>query len=165
RVVGARGIVERPRTRGETLEKMLTANRYAMTIAAMLGVIVGLYLIFNTVMVSVAQRGREIGTLRALGFPAAAILRSVLVESLLLSLAGFSLGSALAWLASVVLDRSLSGVGMGSLLSASTQSVSLRVSLTDVGLALGLVLAIALAGGFFPALRAARLEPAEALGR
>jgi putative ABC transport system permease protein len=119
----------------------------------------------NTLYASVQARRREIGTLRALGFPAAAILRSVLIESLLLSLAGFALGCALAWLASVVLDRSLSGVGIGSLLSASTQSVSLRISLVDVGLALGLVLAIALAGGFFPALRAARLAPAEALRR
>src|SRR6185503_11354955 len=107
----------------------------------------------------------EIGTLRALGFPAAAILRSVLFESLLLSLVGFALGSALAWLASVVLDRSLSGVGFGSLLSATTQAVALHVSLFDVALALALVLVIALAGGFFPALRAARLRPAEALRR
>jgi putative ABC transport system permease protein len=119
----------------------------------------------NTLYASVQSRRREIGTLRALGFPATAILRSVLLESLLLSLAGFLLGCGLAWCASVVLDRSLSGVGVGSLLSARTQAVALRVSFADVGLAFGLVLAIALAGGFFPALRAARLEPAEALRR
>jgi putative ABC transport system permease protein len=119
----------------------------------------------NTLYASVQSRRREIGTLRALGFPAAAILRSVLLESLLLSLAGFLLGCGSAWCASVLLDRSLSGVGVGSVLSASTQTVALRVGLSDLGLALGLVLAIALAGGFFPALRAARLEPAEALRR
>ncbi len=119
----------------------------------------------NTLYASVQSRRREIGTLSALGFPATAILRSVLMESLLLSFAGFVLGCGLAWVASVLLDRSLSGVGVRSLLSASTQAVALRVSLTDVGFALGLVLAIALAGGFFPALRAARLEPAEALRR
>jgi putative ABC transport system permease protein len=119
----------------------------------------------NTLYASVQARRREIGTLRALGFPAGAILRSVLTESLLLSLAGFVLGCGSAWATSAVLDRALSGVGIGTIYRASTQAVALRISLGDVGLALGLVLVIAIAGGFFPALRAARLEPAEALRR
>jgi len=119
----------------------------------------------NTLYASVQSRRREIGTLRALGFPSLAILRSILMESALLALGGFLLGCGLAWLASVVLDRALAGLAVGVANSARSQAVTLQISGADLGLAFALVLVIALAGGLFPALRAARLQPAEALRR
>ncbi|MGH7898396.1 MAG: ABC transporter permease, partial [Candidatus Binatia bacterium] len=161
RVVGARGIVERPRTRGETLEKMLTANRYAMTIAAMLGVIVGLYLIFNTVMVSVAQRGREIGTLRALGMRRRQVLAFILLESIALGAAGCLAGVPLGY----ALARGMAGafaVNISTMyMPVEAPDIRLDVASVSWGVVLGLFGAIIAA--IIPAREAVRIHPLEAL--
>ncbi len=64
---------------------------------------------------------------------------------------------------SALLDRWLAGVAFE--VAFTTQAVALRIGLRDLALSLILVLGIGAAGGFFPALRAARLRPAEALRR
>lgn len=117
----------------------------------------------NTLYASVHARRREIGTLRALGFPRAAIRRAVLTESLVLCLAGFAVGASASVGVSALLDRWLTGVAFE--VAFATQSVALEVGVRDLALSLGIVVAIALLGGFFPARRAARLIPAEALRR
>jgi putative ABC transport system permease protein len=117
----------------------------------------------NALYASVESRRREIGTLRALGFPGRMVLRAFLTESLLMALAGFVPGALLALLLTIWIDAWLGGIGFS--ITGSTSSIALRVSLQDLGFALGLVTAIAIAGGFFPALRAARLDPASALRR
>jgi putative ABC transport system permease protein len=109
----------------------------------------------------VQARTREIGTLRALGFSSQAIAGSFLLESVLMALAGFALGSALAWLAALGISA---WVGDVSTLSMSgTSLVSLRVGARDLGFAGALALAVGLGGALPPALRAARLRPIEAL--
>jgi putative ABC transport system permease protein len=115
----------------------------------------------NTLYAAVQARTREIGTLRALGFSRAAIAGSFLLEASLMALAGFALGSALAWLGTLVISAF---VGEVSSLSMSGSSlVALRVGAQDFALALALALAIGLGGALAPALRAARLRPIEAL--
>ncbi len=118
----------------------------------------------NSLYAAVASRTREIGTLRALGFPRAAILRSFETEALLLGLAGFALGGALSLLAAAALRSWLGGVGFGSA-TFTTNVVALRVTAGDLSWACALALAIGALGGIGPAWRAARLRPIEALRR
>jgi putative ABC transport system permease protein len=116
----------------------------------------------NTLYAAVQSRRAEIGTLRALGFSRLAILASFLIEALAVALAGFLVGAAAAALLGRLVSEALGGIGFGAA-TFTTNVVQLRVGAGDLLMALGLALAIGLVGGFFPASRAARLRPVEAL--
>jgi putative ABC transport system permease protein len=115
----------------------------------------------NSLYASVQARTREIGTLRALGFSRLAIGSAFVFESLLVSLVGFAIGGVLAALAAVTLAAILGEVSTFG--GDNPALVSLRVGAIDLGLALGLALAIGLGGALLPALRAARMRPVDAL--
>jgi putative ABC transport system permease protein len=110
----------------------------------------------NTMYSAVSVRSREIATLRAIGFGAGGVVVSVLVESLLLSLLGASLGAAISW----VLFN-----GNTVMLGDSVSSLVFKMQVTPALLGLGMTLAVGvgLIGGLFPAVRAARLPVATAL--
>jgi putative ABC transport system permease protein len=160
--VGGRAIVEEPQARGRTLERMLTANRYGMTLAAMLAVVVGLYLIFNTMMVTVAQRVREIGCLRALGMKRAEVLRMIVLESLALGilgcLAGVPAGYGLAAAMAQAFALNLSGIYMMPI-----DVPTLRLDAASVALGVGLGLLSAVIAAIVPARQAVAVHPLEAL--
>jgi putative ABC transport system permease protein len=121
-----------------------------MAIGAMFGAL-------NSMYSAVAARGLEIATLRAIGFGALPVLLSVMIEALLLSLLGGVIGAALAWLF-------FNGHSVSTLGGAFAQVV-FQLTVTRALIITGIVWAcvIGLLGGFFPALRAARLPVAEAL--
>ncbi len=121
-----------------------------MAIGAMFGAL-------NSMYSAVAARGLEIATLRAIGFGAVPVLLSVMIEALLLSLLGGVIGAALAWLF-------FNGHTVSTLGGAFAQVV-FQLTVTRALIITGIAWAcvIGLLGGFFPALRAARLPVAEAL--
>jgi putative ABC transport system permease protein len=121
-----------------------------MAVGAMFGAL-------NTMYSAIDARGLEIATLRAIGFGAAPILLSVMIEALTLSFLGGVLGGALAWLF-------FNGHSVSTLGGAFAQVV-FKLTVTRTLLLEGLVWACAIGvlGGLFPAVRAARLPVAEAL--
>jgi putative ABC transport system permease protein len=121
-----------------------------MAIGAMFGAL-------NTMYSAVAARGLEIATLRAIGFGALPVLLSVMIEALLLSLLGGIIGASLAWIF-------FNGHSVSTLGGAFAQVV-FKLTVTQSLIVTGVIWAcvIGLLGGFFPALRAARLPVAEAL--
>jgi len=90
-------------TREATMEEMVRAFDLNLTALSLLGLLFGVFLIFNTMTFSVVQRRRLFGTLRALGTTRRRILAAVLGEALALGAAGAALGVALG----VVLGRGL----------------------------------------------------------
>lgn len=112
----------------------------------------------NTMYTAVASRGREIATLRAIGFKAGPVVLSVLAEALALALAGGLAGAAIAWL---VFD----GLQTSTLNYQSFSQVSFQFRVTPPLLAAGVAYALllGLVGGLLPAIRAARLPVATAL--
>ena len=121
-----------------------------MAIGAMFGAL-------NSMYSAVAARGLEIATLRAIGFGALPVLLSVMIEALLLSLLGGIIGASLAWVF-------FNGHSVSTLGGAFAQVV-FQLTVTRALIVTGIIWAcvIGLLGGFFPALRAARLPVAEAL--
>jgi putative ABC transport system permease protein len=112
----------------------------------------------NTMYNAVANRTREIATLRALGFGALAIVTSVLTESAVLALIGGLLGGGLAWAA-------FDGVQTSTInfQSFSQVAFAFRVTPTLLGQGLFCALVMGLLGGILPAIRAARLPITSAL--
>jgi putative ABC transport system permease protein len=134
----------------KTINIVGTTVAVIMAIGAMFGAL-------NTMYSAVAARGLEIATLRAIGFGAFPVLFGVMIESLLLSLLGGVIGAALAWMF-------FNGHTVSTLGAAFAQVV-FQLTVTSTLITTGIVWAciIGLLGGFFPALRAARLPVAEAL--
>ena len=127
----------------------------------LIAVIMGFGAVFgalNTMYTAVAARAREIATLRALGFHSGPVVISVLIESLLLALAGGVIGAGLAWL---IFD----GFSASTLNFASFSQVTFAFFVSTQLLVQGILFAMVIGffGGLFPAVRAARMPVADAL--
>jgi putative ABC transport system permease protein len=107
----------------------------------------------NTMVMSVFERVQEIGVLRAMGWRSSRIMRMILCESLLLSMAGAALGTTVA----VAATRILSNVP----LYARVVSGDVEPAIVLQGIAIAVL--VGLFGGLYPAWHAARLLPTEAL--
>lgn len=132
---------------------------YAVAVIMGLG---ALFSAINTMYAAVKVRSREIATLRALGFGGAPVVVSVLLESVVLCVAGAALGGVLAWLLFDGYSLStLSGAGNG--LDQIVFAFKVTPALLVQGIVAGCIVGVL--GGLFPAIRAARLPIAEALRR
>ncbi len=114
-----------------------------------ISLVVGGVVIMNIMLVSVTERTREIGIRKALGARRSDIMLQVLVESVGLSMAGGALGLALA----------AAATGLASQLL----NVPLVITPAYIALALGVSSAVGILSGWYPAARAAGLDPVEAL--
>jgi putative ABC transport system permease protein len=125
------------------------------TLGIGIGVLMGLGAVFaalNTMYSAVAARTREIATLRALGFGAAPVVVSVLVEALLLGVIGGLMGLAIAYFA-------FDGLTASTMNFSTFSQITFAFTVTPELLRQGMLWAIALGllGGLLPSLRAARL--------
>jgi putative ABC transport system permease protein len=112
----------------------------------------------NSMYSSVSVRSKEIATLRALGFGPVSVLVSTIIESTFLALVGGLLGGVIAYVV-------FNGFRVSTLNGASFSQVVFDFAVTPDLLIEGLIAAaiIGVVGGFFPAIRAARLPVAQAL--
>ena len=109
--------------------------------------------VLNTMLMSVLERTQEIGVLRAIGWPKSRIIRMVVGESCVLSVAGACLGMG----AAVTLTASLSRLPAAAGLIRGDTSPGVLAAGVGVALVMGLI------GSLYPAFRGAGLRPTEAL--
>ena len=142
-------------SQSQGLVQFIKVVGYPLTILMAIGAIFGA---LNTMYSSVSIRGKEIATLRALGFGPAAVLFSTVIESVLLALAGGVLGGLVAYLV-------FNGFQVSTLNGPSFSQVVFDFAVTPELLGQGMraALIIGVVGGLFPAIRAARLPVATAL--
>jgi putative ABC transport system permease protein len=125
----------------------------------LLGAIAGISLlvggigIMNIMLVSVTERTREIGIRKALGAKRRDILLQFLIEAALMSLIGGAIGVLVGWGFSAL----ISGMSLGGTTIETVMSVNIPILAVSVSAAIGILF------GLYPAYRAARLSPIEAL--
>ena len=98
---------------------------------------------------NVSERKREIGMMRAIGFPRRQVILSVLLELVVLGIIGLIIG---------VINGLLISMGF-----ANMQNATLVIPWEGIGLYLSIIVLIALGSGSLPAFAASRIPPAEAL--
>jgi hypothetical protein len=133
---------------------------YAIAVVAIFMAAGGAFGVTNTMFAAVAQRSKDIGVLRILGFARSKVLLSFLLESLLLAGIGGALGCALAFCANGLTATSVvGGAGGGG------KSVVLQLIVDGHLIAIGMFFALTmgLLGGLAPALSAMRVRPLESL--
>ncbi len=155
--------IEKPGARSEENQRMLRAFRWNLRVLSYISLVVGAFLIYNTISVSVVRRRPEIGVLRALGASRRWVFWLFLGEALLFGLAGS--------LAGIVLGRLMAVAAVG--LIADTVN-SLYVSSRPAAITLGFPAVItamiagtlvALASALAPAREAMGVTPVEAMAR
>ncbi|HWG10307.1 MAG TPA: ABC transporter permease [Rhodanobacteraceae bacterium] len=151
--------VEASTTRAYFAKQSEGLSKVIKVVGLTVGIIMAIGALFgalNCMFAAVSARAREIATLRAIGFRGSPVVVSVMLETMLLALAGGVLGAAIVWL--------LFNNYHASTLSGFTQVMfQFKVSPELIWTGLKWALAIGFVGGFFPAIRAARLPVATAL--
>jgi len=122
-------------------------------LTALIGLIVGAIGVLNTMFMSVLERTREIGILRAIGWRRGRIIRMILSESILVSVIGAALGT----LGAVGLTKYLASLPAASGVVEGTIPWSVIIE------GWGLAVLVGLVGAIYPAVRSARLLPTAAL--
>ncbi len=113
-----------------------------------IALVVGAIVIMNIMLVSVTERTKEIGIRKSLGARQMDILKQFLVEAVTMSAIGGAIGTIIAW----IIGRVLTAVFFPTYLSIGAVIIAVGVSMV-----------VGIMAGVFPAWKAARLDPIEAL--
>lgn len=145
-----------PAARGQVVTQLLSTYQSGLDFGSTIALFVGAFLIYNTFAMTVVERTREIGMLRALGMTRGQILMLILQEAALLGVAGSALGLILG----LGLARVLIG-GMTGVIGNQIGEIVIPPAGIATALAVGLV--VTLVAAFVPAWNAAHISPIEAL--
>ena len=155
------GVAADPRLNVDVIRELDYFNAQTKQFRATIGFLAGIvtlimalgavFAALNSMYAAVAARGKEIATLRAIGFGGTPVLLSVMIEALLLALVGGLLGALIAYL----LFNNMSVLTLGQNFTQVVFNFKVTPALVIQGLIIAVV--IGMVGGFLPALRAARL--------
>ncbi|MGP6157151.1 MAG: ABC transporter permease [Vulcanimicrobiaceae bacterium] len=138
-----------------TVDGIFTALTLVIALIGAISLLVAGIGIMNMMLVSVSERTREIGVRKAIGATSAQVLLQFFIEALLLSIIGCGLGLVLGLAVGALVDRYAL-----VLVSGIVPSIPW---LQSVAIAVGFATLVTLLFGTYPAYRAARLDPIEAL--
>ena len=154
--------IERPSSRGQGLESAVKGMNIGMTVTSLIALLVGMFIIFNTFSISVNQRWKEIGVLRAIGVERKNVQRMFLGEAAVMGLIGSAIGIALGFGLSVGVEFVMSLIAEQLFGLASTrQAPVFRWDFALLSFALGVAASVVAA--WAPARAASQLDPAMAL--
>jgi putative ABC transport system permease protein len=142
-------------SRSEALGTFIKVVGYTVAVIMAIGAVFGA---LNTMYAAVATRSVEIATLRAIGFGGFPVVCSIMIEALLLSLAGAAIGAAVAYVV-------FNGFQVSGLNFQTFSQVAFQFAVTPELIARGITWAVIIGffGGLFPAVRAARMPVVDAL--
>jgi putative ABC transport system permease protein len=131
------------------IDQLLSMVAAVVVPVTCISLVVGGIVIMNIMLVSVTERTHEIGIRKALGARHGDIMQQVLIEAVLLAMIGGGVGVAIGAIVTAILGRVF--------------ELSLHITPGYVALALGVSTVVGIASGWYPASRAAKLDPVVAL--
>ena len=143
--------------------RMLAAFRWNLRILSYIALLVGAFLIYNAISLSVVRRRADIGILRALGASRRAVLLAFLAEAAVFGAAGAALAIPLGRLMATGAVRLLAATV--NALYISSRPGSLELSFSSVMLALVVGIGVAIVSALAPAREASMVPPTEAMAR
>ena len=154
-------IVDRPQRRGSDVQKMLGSFQLNLKVLSFISVLVGFFLIFNSMSASVVRRTKEISTLRSLGLTSFQGTTLICMEAICIGLAGSFLGVVLAF----IFSR-----GVLFIVTKTIQNLYTFLYVADVSPSiyeLMIAMCIGIVGSFFsslwPAIKAGRIQPSRGI--
>ncbi len=149
--------LERPSRRNERVEKMLRAFRVNLFALAGVALLVGMYLVYNTVLISILRRRKDVGVVKTLGASPRQIFIAFLIEGLLFgaigSAGGIVFGNALAYGILRMIGRTINALYVTS----QPEAIALTPGIAGVGAIVGM--ALSLVSAIQPSIEAAHVRP------
>ena len=133
----------------DSMNSMISMIQLALTVIAAISLLVGGIGVMNIMIVSITERTKEIGTRKALGATNGSIRLQFITESVVICLIGGAIGM-------------LAGVGLGTF-AVKMMGYEAAVSVESIILAVGVSMAVGVFFGYYPANKAAKLNPIDAL--
>ena len=163
-LLGTNYIVERPEMNSQQMEQMIKSFQFMSQFLSMLALIVGVFLISNSVSMSVAERSKEIGTLRALGTKRISILCLFIAEAFAMGTLGAFIGA--------FLGRGLAGLMVDSVTKAMTTQFTQKIEASALKFNSGTVMNAVIIGAvasiiaaLMPSIKATRVQAIDAMKR
>ncbi len=147
----------------ESNRKMLSAFRWNLHVRSYIALVVGAFLIYNTISISVVRRRGEIGIVRALGGTRGMVTGAFLSEALFYAVVGSGLGLLIGRLMAIAAVRLIGATVESLYVSSHPSPITLTPFAAATGVALGLAMSIFAA--LAPAFEAALIPPVEAMAR
>lgn len=157
RIVPRSSRIERPSRRNARVDKMLRAFRVNLFALAGVALLVGMFLVYNTVLISILRRRRDVGIFKTLGVSSRQIFAAFMTEGLLFGLVGSLLGLVLGkLLAAGILD--LIGRTINTLyVTTSPEQVTVTPAIAAIGITVGTLLSAV--SSIQPSIEAASVRP------
>ena len=155
--------LEVPATRTRVMAEMIQAFQTNLSAMSLLAILVGAFLIYNTMTFSVLRRRRLLGSLRVLGVTRGALFRLLILEALLLGLAGTALGVGLGIFTAHYLVQLVTRTINDLYFVVTVTRLMVDPVILAKGILVGVV--VTLVAALLPAAEAARALPVEALRR
>ncbi|MCE3234141.1 MAG: conserved rane protein of unknown function [Vampirovibrio sp.] len=155
--------VQRPAQRSAQVEKMIRSYQYNLTTLSFIALLVGVFLIYNTMSITIIRRRPEIGTLRAIGFAKHQIFGLFVIEAFIIGLIGTLLGIGfgvfLSQYAAKAVATTVANLYTGQVLDMFSVNPWMILQAFGFGIVMTLI------GALAPVLEATSIAPAEASRR
>jgi putative ABC transport system permease protein len=142
----------------QTISNLVATARVMVMSIALIAILIAMVGVMNTVLMSVLERWQEIGIMKSMGATTSHVFRLIWFETILLTFVGGVVGSIMSWILATVTDKLIRSVLPYSPTSALVQ-VDLLLALKSIGI----IMFIGLISGIYPAWKAAKIRPIEAI--
>ncbi len=145
----------------ENQKALVASFRYNLLFVSLIAVLVGIFLLYNTIFVSVVKRRREIGILRSLGIGKGTVMTLFMIQGLILgvsgSIVGVALGQFFAVFSIAAVEKTLSTIYRG------VSITEFLLTGKDILSAMIMGVTVSLAASVIPSFESAKVRPNEAL--